>query len=216
MDEQHQIKTFSLDPEFIASHAKDTHAQTQSLLSIPRPPIIRVGDVLGASFAYGMPGFNLLPAEFSETAKEIGFRPVCFVRSGFPPLLIISTPFWLGPEGFVRLDANADGNFHIRTLMTDGADIVVTKTRPESSHPTFYIPATGDFKADYLELIEVVRAHMDATGATPIFMADKLDVRAVFRAFNHLHRPTWAIVLFLWLDLIFLSAIAYLAYYAST
>lgn len=194
----------------------ETHVRTQKLLSYPRPWIVRVGEFLGASFAYGMPKFDLLPLVLRDTAKEVEFRPVCFVRAGYFPLFIISTPFWVGPEGFVRLDANADGNFHMRTLMTDGADIVVTKNRPESTHTMFYIPSTGDFRADYLELIEVVQAHMDASGAVPICMADQLDVRAVVRAFEHLHRPIWAVALFLSIDLAFLGAVALLAYSMST
>ncbi len=213
---EHKTKGFSRDPEFIATQANETHVQTQTLLSYPRPWQIRLGEFLGASFAYGMPTFDLLPTGLRDPAKGLDFRPMCHVRSGYFPLFIISAPFWVGPEGFVRLDANADGIFHIRALMTDGADIVMTNSRPESTHLMCYIPSSGDFVADYLELLEVVRAHMDATGAAPIYMADKLDVRAVFRAFNHLHRPIWAVALFLIIDSAFLSAVVLVAYSMST
>lgn len=203
---------FELNPELIAEKAKDTHDQTQKILSRPRPFMIRIGESLGTSYAYGTPAMRLLPSDIKAGAEKAGFRPLCFVRSGFLPLLIMSTPFWVGPEGFVRLDANADGNFHMRTLMTDGTDIVVTKHRPRSTNTMFYIPSTGDFRKDYLELLEAVRYRMDATGDTPIHMVDELHVRAVFRAFSHLHRPTWMVTLLLVLDVLFLAAIGLLGY----
>jgi hypothetical protein len=206
----------TITPELIAEKAEDTHAQTQKLLSIPRPFMIRIGETLGASFAYGMPAFGLLPPDIRGVAEEIGFRPLCFVRSGYLPLLIISTPFWVGPEGFVRLDTNADGNFHARALMTDGTDIALAKHRQESTHPMVHIPSTGDFRHDYLELIELAQKHTDATGATPIYMADQFHVRGVFRAFNHLHRPVWAVVLFLCFDALFLGGLVWLAYKAAS
>jgi len=216
MNESHQNMGFPITPESIAEKAEETHAQTQKLLSLPRPLAIRIGEFLGASFAYGTPAFGLLPTRIRKIAEDLGFRPICFVRSGVFPLLILSTPFWIGPEGFVRLECNRDGYFHLRTLMTNGVDVVVAKRRPESQSPLIFILTTDDFRQDYLALIQMVQKEADATAATPIYSADPLHLRAVVRAHNHLHRPIWAVVAFLCFYAIFLGAIAYLAYSAST
>ena len=205
MDENNP-QIFPTDDEYIEQMASDSDAQLQKLLETPRPFITRFGGRWVTHLVHGTPKWNLLPHNISYLAKELGFRPICFHRTGMWLIPMIKAPQWIGPEGFVLLE-RVDKKQALEVTMSDGSHIAIVNYGEAIEGPRRRLLSSGNFKTDYDWLLQLVQDYMFETGTTPIYIATPAGIKANARVFIHLHRKPSMMLQFMLAELFMVVAI---------
>jgi len=202
---------FPTDHGEIELRAQESFAQIDRLLKFPAPAVVRLGAFFAAAVPYGKPKFDVLPSSIREAAKDLGFRPVCYMWWGRWPLpLMVNTPQFVGPEGFTKLESYKGTRFYIRTLFTDGS-CITTSNRAEGGKNliTKYVASVGDFEQDYLRHLEEVRNYMKSSGERPIYIPDRHTVSATYGVYNRLHVPAFAAAVLMLSELFIIACLIY-------
>ena len=164
---------FPTDLATIDSLTQDTAAKVARLRSAERPALLRLNNFLGVAIPSAKPpAWSALPGYVRDAAQEIGFKPVCKLTWGHWPLPLMRQPQFIGPDGFAKLECYRRGRCYLATMFDDGTAI---STAPGNGGNalTVYLPATGDFQADYDTHLRAVRRAMDERGVTPLYRANR-------------------------------------------
>ncbi len=179
---------FPNDQAEIERAVQKADAHFDALLKTPVPLVLRISQIFGASIPYGKPDLKKLPASVRQDVQELGFKPCCNMLWGHWPLPFMSTPQWIGPEGFTKLESYFGKHFYLATLFADGTAISMTNRREGGSNTmTEYQIASGDFKKDYRDHLEAVRRHMENGSVQPIYASTSALLRRRYAVFYRLH-----------------------------
>lgn len=178
---------FETDPLVIAERASETPARVDALFKTDRPVLSILSLWLSMTVAYGEPGASNVPMELWVQLEKLGFRPRCFIAWGHPPL-IIRTPVWMAPDGFVKLDVSRSFGYFLQTVLDDG-QVVMTSSAPDSREVAVLLSRTGDLTRDYSEHLAAVRDYIARTGAQPLYRPNSDEIVKVWRLFYYLHVP---------------------------
>ncbi len=127
-----------------------------------------------------------IPEPAQTAAQEIGFEPLVWMLHG--PILPITTPHFIGPEGFVRLEVFGGRRMYLSTYFED-ASAITTAPQNGMNRRTRYLKATGDFRHDYSSQIEQVLAEVRESGNQPMYRASVPALVASFRLFPAYYMP---------------------------
>jgi hypothetical protein len=140
------------------------------------------------------PSFTDIPHAVRPAARELGFVPMAWVVHGPTPPL--STPNFIGPDGFVKLEVYGKQRVYLSTNFDDGTAVSTARRHGANARTTF-LTATGDLRADYLAHLAEVARQMKQRGCRPLYRSTHAAMSACFRLFPAYHAPAIGIPLLL-------------------
>jgi len=179
---------FPTDEATVMERAMITPDRIAALRDAQHGALARLHDLLGVARPGNPPGFDGLPAREAQAAREIGFRPVCWMRWGHLPLPLMRNPQFVGPEGFVKMECYRHRRVYLATTFDDGSALT-TSPRGGANARTEYLAATGDFREDYRAHLARVREIVDHRGVRPIYRPTVDALTATYRLFYLYHIP---------------------------
>lgn len=185
---------FVTDDAAVMERAERTPEVVQQLIARPCNPLVRLNMWLSVAHASGTPRWEDLSPAVAAAARELGFRPVTWIRWGHLPLPLMKTPQFVGPDGFVKLEYyRRSGGVYLATTFDDGTALTTTASAGANAR-TEYMRATGDLRADYAAHLARVAAINAERGVRPLYRPTPATVRDVFRLFYRCHIPTGLMV----------------------
>ncbi|MEZ4462668.1 MAG: hypothetical protein R3E66_23660 [bacterium] len=196
MNDWHDNREESIDLGDVAAGADRASQQFEELLRQPVPLHSRISQWFGGAVAYGKPKFSKLPPSIREDAQALGFQPCCNVLWGHYPILMMSTPQFIGPEGFVKLECYRGNRFYMQTMFADGSAITHTNNPVGGTNlKTTYLQSSGDFRRDYETHKDAVRKYVSDHGTLPIFTpTPKLILKRYAVVYRHQGPPSMVVL----------------------
>ena len=196
MNDWHDEGDVSVDLDDVAAGVQRAPQQFEHLLNAPVPLHNRVSQFFAAAVVYGKPTFSLLPPDIRETAQTLGFEPSCYVLWGHLPVLLMSTPQFVGPDGYTKLEVYQGRRFYIQTMFADGTGVTHTNNpAAKNDGKITYFQSTGDFLRDYYAHLETVRRYVRNHETLPIFSPTPELIKKRFSVFFRHHVSAASVVM---------------------